>query len=147
MLKYQADQAGINNSFLRYALQQQQGGPQPTMGGGQIGQGGGDFTTPEQARAATANLGQPGTTPAAPMLGSANGTPGTSYAAPQQTPAQGGSQASAQSQYDPFSSYIRSPMGAMQFVFDKPGFFNRVAPQPTDFIKQLVAAGIDPNSQ
>jgi len=116
MMNYQLQQAAIMNGILRRAT------------GGQ------------QSPAQGSNLNAPSTNAGdAPMLASANGTAGTSYAAP-------GQPAAAPASADPVSSALQTPGGALQFVMDRPGFFGRVMPAPTDFVKTLQAAGIDPSS-
>lgn len=96
--------------------------------------------TGAQQPAANSNLYAPSTNAGdAPMLASANGTPGTSYAMPGQT-------TSSPANSDPVSSALQTPGGALQFAMDRPGFFSRVMPAPTDFVKTLQAAGIDPSS-
>jgi len=54
---------------------------------GQVGNGGGDFATPQQAQSATSQPQPPTPTPNAPLLNSANGTPGVSFSTPSAQPA------------------------------------------------------------
>lgn len=134
MAQLQAQRYGLQNDAI-----------QGVLGNGQIGNGGGDFATPDQARAATANLSAPGAAPNAPMLSSANGTPGTSYADPSQA------QASPAVTSHLADGMAQDPMFKLGFAFDPSAastqYLNRAYPQPTDFVKQLDAAGIDPRSQ
>jgi hypothetical protein len=123
MAQLQAQRYGMQNSAIAGVL-----------GGGPSGQ--------SQASAAAAQRMPAGTAPNAPMLSSSNGTPGTSYTDPSQsTPSQGSHLADGMAQ---------DPMFKLGFAFDPSAastqYLNRAYPQPTDFIKQLDAAGIDPNS-
>lgn len=116
LMNYQLQQAGLMNGILQRATGMGQSNAQPS------------------------NLNAPSTNAGdAPMLASANGTPGQSYVTP-------GMQTSGQSSVDPVSSALQTPGGALQFVLDKQGFFNRTMPAPTDFVKNLQAAGISPSS-
>jgi hypothetical protein len=137
MLQLQAQRYGLQNNAIAGVL------GNGSMGGGQVGNGGGDFATPDQARAAAAQLAPAGTAPNAPMLSSSNGTPGTSYADPNQQPAQAQGSHLA-------DGMVRDPMFKLGFAFDPSAastqYLNRAYPQPTDFVKQLDAAGIDPSS-
>jgi hypothetical protein len=140
MAELQAQRYGLQNSAISGVLGN--GG----MGSGTVGQGGGDFATPDQARAASAQLAPPGAAPNAPMLSSSNGTPGTSYADPNQQPSAAPSQGSHLA-----DGMAQDPMFKLGFAFDPSAasaqYLSRAYPQPTDFVKQLDAAGIDPQSQ
>lgn len=117
MMNYQLQQAALMNGILQRAA----GGQSPQS------------MQASSLNAPSANAGD------APMLASANGTPGQSYASPS---APRPSQASS----DPVTSALQTPGGALQFVMDRQGFFNRVMPAPTDYVKTLQSAGIDPSS-
>lgn len=138
MAQLQAQRYGLQNQAISGVL------GTGAMGGGQVGNGGGDFATPDQARAAAANLAPPGNAPQAPALSSANGTPGTSYADPSQA------QAAPAATSHLADGMAQDPMFKLGFAFDPSAastqYLNRAYPQPTDFVKQLDAAGIDPRS-
>jgi hypothetical protein len=136
MAELQAQRYGLQNSAISGVL------GNGSMGGGTVGQGGGDFATPDQARAAAAQQAPAGNAPNAPMLSSSNGTPGTSYSDPNQP---------EQPQVSHLADGMaQDPMFKLGFAFDPSAastqYLNRAYPQPTDFVKQLDAAGIDPRS-
>lgn len=88
-------------------------------------------------------MGQPSSNAGgAPVLASANGTAGQSYADPNQ-PAQ-------MSPSSLSGGMTQDPMFGLQMAFDpnaaSQSYLNRAYPQPTDLVKTIQAAGIDPNS-
>lgn len=123
MAQLQAQRYGLQNNAISGVL------GNGSVGGGDVGNGGGDFVTPDQARAATDST---GSAPQAPMMGSTGSQP-------------------APSASHLADGMTRDPMFRLGFAFNPAEaatqYLNRAYPQPTDFVKTLDAAGIDPNSQ